>query len=114
MEVLLDNQANISMIKPGMLRHIEPAKEEVSICGVRGLQLRMKETSYLNEFFRVYASEDMKANVLSFADVEDLYDVTYVRGESFVVHLPSRDLELVRRGKLYVADFAKEGLVHAT
>jgi hypothetical protein len=38
----------------------------------------------------------------------------YVRGESFIVHLPSRDLEFVRRGKLYVADFAKEELVHAT
>ena len=114
MEVLLDNQANISVMKPGMLCHIEPAKEEVNICGVGGLQLRVKETGYLNEFFRVYASEDTKANVLSFADVEDLYDVTYVRGESFVVHLPSRDLEFVRRGKLYVADFAKEGLVHAT
>jgi hypothetical protein len=102
------------MMKPGLLHHIEPAKEEVNICGVGGLQLHVKETGYLNEFFRVYASEDMKANVLSFADVEDLYDVTYVRGESFVVHLPSRDLEFVRRGKLYVADFAKEGLVHAT
>jgi hypothetical protein len=113
-EVLLDNQANISVMKPGMLHHIEPAKEEVNICDVGGLQLRVKETGYLNEFFRVYASEDTKANVLSFADVEDLYDVTYVRGESFVVHLPSRDLEFVRCGKLYVANFAKEGLVHAT
>jgi hypothetical protein len=113
-EVLLDNQANITVMKPGMLCHIKPAKEEVNICGVRGLQLCMKETGYLSEFFRVYASEDTKANVLSFADVEDLYDVTNVRGESFVVHLPSRDLEFVRRGKLYVADFAKEGLVHAT
>jgi hypothetical protein len=113
-EVLLDNQANISVLKPGMLRHIEPAKEEVNICGVGGLQLRVKETGYLNEFFRVYASEDTRANVLSFANVEDLYDITYVRGESFVVHLPSRDLEFARRGKLYVADFTKEGLVHAT
>jgi len=113
-EVLLGNQANISMMKPGLLHHIEPAKEEVNICGVGGLQLRVKETGYLNEFFRVYASEDTKANVLSFAKVEDLYNVTYVRGESFVVHLPSRDLEFVRHGKLYVADFAKEGLVHAT
>jgi hypothetical protein len=74
----------------------------------------VKQTGYLNEFFRVYASEDTKANVLSFADVEDLYDVTYVRGENFVVHLPSRDLEFVRHGKLYVADFANAGLVHAT
>jgi hypothetical protein len=96
--VLLDNQANISVMKPGMLHHIEPAKEEVNICGVGDLQLRVKETGYLNEFFRVYASEDTKANVLSLADVEDLYDVTYVRGESFVVHLPSRDLEFVRHG----------------
>jgi hypothetical protein len=42
---------------------------------------------HLDGFFEVYASEHTKANVLSFADVEDLYDITYKRGDSFVVHM---------------------------
>jgi hypothetical protein len=113
-KLLLDNQANICVMKPRLLHQIERATEEVKINGVGDLQLCAKETSYLNDFFRVYASEEMKANVLSFADVEDMYDITYVRGESFIVHLPEKNLEFTRKGKLYVADFVKERLVHAT
>jgi hypothetical protein len=97
-----------------LLRQIEPGTEEIKINGVGGLQLCAKQTGYLNIFFCMYASKEMKANVLSFADVEDMYDITYIRGESFIVHLPEKDLEFTRKGKLCVADFVKEGLVHAT
>ncbi len=58
----------------------------------------------LKDFFEVYASEDTKVNVLSFADVEDMYKITYIRGEAFVVHMRDRDLVFKRREKLYVAD----------
>jgi len=43
--------------------------------------------------------------VLSFADIEDLYPITYQPQESFTVHLPERDIVFSRRDKLYVADF---------
>jgi uncharacterized protein YktA (UPF0223 family) len=69
---------------------------------------------YLDEFFRVYASNETKANVLSFAKVEELYDITYVPREAFIVHLLEQDLEFRRKGKLYVADFAKQKPVYAT
>jgi hypothetical protein len=64
----------------------------------------------------VYASEDTKANVLSFADVEDMYEITYIRGAAFVVHMLGRDLILKRRDKLYVADIQEvaESMVQAT
>jgi hypothetical protein len=97
-KVLLDNQTNISVMKPRLLRQIEPATEEIKINGIGGLQLCAKETGYLNDFFRVYASEETKTNVLSFAGVEDMYDITYIRGESFIVHLPEKDLEFTRKG----------------
>ncbi|MFN9982580.1 MAG: hypothetical protein ACK53Y_21815, partial [bacterium] len=61
---------------------------------------------YLEDFFRVFVSSETKANVLSFAEVEDMYEITYVPRTSFVVHLPGRDIEFVRKGKLYVADFS--------
>jgi hypothetical protein len=45
--------------------------------------------------------------VLSFADVEDMYNITYRPQESFTVHLPERDIIFYRRDKLYVADFSR-------
>jgi hypothetical protein len=62
----------------------------------------------LDGFFQVYASEKTKANVLSFAEVEDRYDISYVRGESFTVHMPSQDVVFERRNKLYVAEWCEE------
>ena len=43
------------------------------------------------------------ANVLSFAEVDDKFDITYLLGEEFVVHLKDRDILFARIGKLYVA-----------
>jgi hypothetical protein len=40
------------------------------------------------------------------ADVEDLYRVTYVEGESITVHMDERDVVFTRRDKMYVADFS--------
>jgi hypothetical protein len=45
--------------------------------------------------------------VLSFADVEVMYDITYRPQESFTVCLPERDIVFYRRNKLYVADFSQ-------
>jgi hypothetical protein len=77
--VLLNNQANISITK-------------IRINGVRGVQLSTDETGYLPDFFRVYSSSHTKANVLSFADVEVMYDIMYRPQESFTVCLPERDI----------------------
>ena len=106
-EVLLDNQANVSIMRPELLSAFEKADTEVRINGVGGVQLSTDETGYLPDFFRVYSSSHTKANVLSFADVEDMYDITYIPQESFTVHLPERDIIFHRRDKLYVADFSR-------
>ncbi len=113
-EVLLDNQADVSVIHPSLLREIGPAEETVRINGVGGHQFTVEREGYLDEFFKVYASEDMHANVLSFSEVEDMYQITYVPRESFTVHLPDRDIEFVRRGKMYVADWEDVRSVFAT
>jgi hypothetical protein len=39
---------------------------------------------YLDEFFRMYASNQAKPNVLSLAEVEDMYTITYVPGQAFI------------------------------
>jgi hypothetical protein len=53
--------------------------------------MKVNKVGDLLSFFKVYASAETKANVLSFADVEDLYDITYVRQQAFVVHIQKRE-----------------------
>jgi hypothetical protein len=73
--------------------------------GIGGKQLVAMQTGYLDEFFCIYVSEQAKPNVLSLADVEDVYEVTYILGQAFIVHLPGRELEFKRKGKLYGANY---------
>ncbi len=113
-EVLLDNQADVSIIHPSLLREIEPAESSVNISGVGGLQFTVDEEGYLDDFFRVYTSEDTHANVLSFSEVEDKYRITYVPQEAFIVHLPDRDIRFECRGKMYVADWTKSTSAYVT
>ncbi len=44
-------------------------------------------------------------NVLSFAEVEDRFPITYIPRESFTVHSPDHDVMFARRGKMHVADW---------
>lgn len=39
-------------------------------------------------------SDETKANVLSFSDVEDLYEIMYELQSSFTVHLPGRNVDV--------------------
>jgi hypothetical protein len=55
-------------------------------------------------FFRVYASEETKANILCFSDVEDMYKISYKRRKDFVVHIGEKEIVFERREKLYKAD----------
>jgi len=113
-EVLLDNQANISILHPMLLSNVRRAKQKIRVKGVGGTQLIVDRVGHLDGFFEVYASEHTKANVLSFADVKDLYKITYTRGDSFVVHMSDdKHVEFKRRDKLYVADWV-EGHTYAT
>ena len=56
-EVLIDNQANVSIIHPSLLRNIMPAERAVKINGVGGHQFTVKDTGFLDPFFQVYARE---------------------------------------------------------
>ena len=96
-EVLLDNQANISIVHPMLLEDIRPAPSKVKVNGVGGKQMIVDKMGMLPGFFRVYASEDTKANVLCFSDVEDMYEITYKHRESFVVHMHERDISVRKR-----------------
>jgi hypothetical protein len=59
-------------------------------------------------------SAKTKVNVLSFAAVEDFYDIMYLRREAFVVHMPGKDLIFKCRDKLYISERYAEGTVDTT
>ena len=98
--VLLDNQADISILHPRFLTDIETCAP-VRVNGIGGLTMVIDKTGYLKDpEIRVHSSEKAIANVLSFAEVEDKYEVTYLPQEGFVVHLKDRELFFQRTGKL--------------
>jgi hypothetical protein len=115
-QVLLDNQADISVMHPIVLRDVKPAERKIRVCGVGGVQLIVEHVGMLEGFFEVYASEKTKANVLSFVEVEDKYEISYVRAQIFTVHVPEgEDVFFSRQNKLYVADWCVDlGVVNAT
>jgi hypothetical protein len=52
----------------------------------------------------------VKANVISFLEVEDIYDIMYTPREAFIVNLAERDVTFEHRGN--IADFACDSEVH--
>lgn len=74
-EVLLDNQAAI--MEPVMLHALHTVKDHVHVNGVSGLQGKLDQVGYLDDFFEVYTSDSTRVNILSFSEVEELYPFTY-------------------------------------
>jgi hypothetical protein len=100
-EVLLDNQANISVVHLKLLTNIFKQKSYVS--GLSGTA-PLKYVGTLRDFFKCKGSSDLLASVLCMADVEDLYQITYTQGVSYTVHMDDGDLVFWKRDKLYVGD----------
>jgi hypothetical protein len=55
----LENQADISIMCPELLRSLERVDHHGRMNGVVGIQLELCETGYLEDFFKVYASADV-------------------------------------------------------
>jgi hypothetical protein len=110
-EVLLDNQANISIVNPWLLKNVRECEHQIRVRGVGGTQLIVDKVGDLDDFFQVYASEHTTVNIICFADVEDKYEITYHKGKSFVVQAAvGKTVEFIHRNKLYVADWMATGL----
>jgi hypothetical protein len=71
-------------VHPALLTNVQRSKKIIRVKGVGGVQLVVDQVGMLVGFFMVYACE---ANVLSFADVEDIYKVTYQHKQAFIVHM---------------------------
>ena len=104
-EVLLDNQANVSVVRPELLHDVQEAEHAVKINGVGGHQLTVTQTGYLDPLFCIYASEDTHAHISTLSEVEDKFLVTYLPQENFIVHLPETDVVFHPKCGMYVADW---------
>ncbi len=79
----------------------------MKVNGVGGHQLSVFKKGYLDEFFEVYSSKETTANVLSFAEVEDMFTIIHSA-------LTRHSLEFHRHGKLYVTRWNMEKGTYAT
>jgi hypothetical protein len=73
-------------IHPVLLQTVREASKK------GGVQMVVDEVGMSEVFFDTYASRGTKANVLSFAAVEDLYKISYIQCEALAVHMLDRDL----------------------
>jgi hypothetical protein len=103
--VLLDNQADVSVMHPFMLEDIQTSNHKLRIKVFGGAQFTVTEKGNLPDFFPFYASKLTKANVISFAKGEDKYPIMYVPRTCFNVHLPDQDIRFHCVDKLYIADW---------
>lgn len=88
-EVLLDHKANVSILKPSLLHDVQEADHMLID---QGAQMQVNHLGHFPNSFQLYVSEETKANELSFAEVEDIYNSTYAPRRCFIVHLPDHDI----------------------
>ena len=103
-EIGLDTMSQVNVCNPRLLTNIRPSQGSY-----RGLSGPTSTTTYegdLNGFFPCQVCDTCSASILSAADVEDLYPITYQQGVSYTVHMGDRDLVFYRKDNLYVADFS--------
>ena len=103
-EILLDSGSQVNCVHPRFLSEVREGTG--GFRGLSGARTKVNKVGRLAGFFDCLACEDTKASVLSLADVEDLYQVTYIPKKAYIVHMNDRDLVFKRRNKLYVADFS--------
>ena len=116
-EVCLDNCSEVSVMHSRFLTDLRKM-ENTGFAGLSGATTSIDMVGHLEDFFDCIACDRCTANILSQSDVEEKYEITYVQGEKYTVHLPDRDLEFKRKGKFYVADMSdwvtRPTRVHAT
>ena len=117
-QVLLDNQSDVSVCDPRLVDNIANTDRWVYLNGISAStdEIVIKQSGNLAGIIDVYASDAVSANVLCMADLEDKYDITYLKGVSYTVHTPEGDLLFKREGKHYVCNmlnFLKRKESHA-
>ena len=104
-EVCLDGCSDVSVMHPRFLSNLRKIDGQ-GFEGLSGSGMKTNSIGYLEDFFDCQACENCTANILCQADIEDMYDITYVQGLKYTVHLPRGNLDFERKGRFYVADMS--------
>jgi hypothetical protein len=76
--------------------------------GLSGHTVSIDLIGHLDGFFDVLCHHDVAANVLSFGEVESLYNISYEQGVSFTVHMDEQDLVFYRSDDgIFIGDMRK-------
>ena len=107
-DVMLDNQANVSLLHPHLLSDIRDTAITVVVTGATGDSVEYTKSGMLEGFGRVLTTtaSEWTVNVICFSDVEDRYRVEYAQGKGFVVHMDNNPLVFQRQDGLYIADMS--------
>jgi hypothetical protein len=100
-EVCLDSGSQVNIVNSKLLNILRTSNKAFKSMNGRS------ETScigYLQGFYDCQVCDNCPTSVLSQADVEHLYPVMYVQGESYTIHMDDREAVFVRRDKMYLAD----------
>jgi Reverse transcriptase (RNA-dependent DNA polymerase) len=103
-EVILDNASDVTIMHPRFLTNVRECRTEDFFSGLSGPKKRITKVGDLAGFFECACDDDVRASIISQGQVEDLYDITWIQGDRYIVHLDGQDLEFVRKGKVYVAN----------
>jgi hypothetical protein len=102
-EVCLDSGSQVNIVNSRLLTNLRTSSKRFQ--SMNG-STTTNRVGYLSGFFDCQVCDTCPTSILSQADVEDLYPVTYIQGESYTVHMDDRDLLFVCKDKMYVADFS--------
>jgi hypothetical protein len=83
-EVCIDNGSQVNIVKTKLLTNIRASSKSYRSMSSRAEADRV---GYLEGFFECQACDDCPTSIISMADVEDLYEVTYVHGESITAYI---------------------------
>jgi len=102
-EVCIDNGSQVNIVHPSLLTNL---REESR--GFRGISGSSGTTrvGMLEGFFECQVCDTCPTSILIMSDVEDLYEITYVQGNSITVHMDHADVVFKHRDKMYMADFS--------
>ena len=111
-DILLDNQCTASLFhNSDLLTNIRQLPNPIPFTGLGSINIQDIGTNAW--FGDVYYSNKSPANVLSFAEVSDRFDVEWnCDDQTFIVRTPTDTFKFVRKGKLYACN-VREHLCYA-
>lgn len=91
--LLLDNQAKIHIVRPNLVTNIRCGDCDIPVFGIGKTPIVVNKLGTLGVLGEVYVSDEIPTSILSYANIEDNFPISYNQeARSFVVVTPAGDL----------------------